>query len=97
MKAIAFVTGRMLIEDNHDGSVREHYRMFVPTTPNPTSGYFEIVSTDAVENPGISVEEAVKMVMSGGLLTPDTLDFRPAASPVTSAGEVGREEDQDAC
>jgi len=97
MKAIAFVTGRMLIEDAHDGSVREHYRMFVPTTPNPTSGYFEIVSTDAVENPGMSVEEAVKMVMSGGLITPDNIDFQPVASPVASAGEVRREEDQNAC
>ncbi len=97
MKAIAFVTGRMLIEAAHDASVREHYRIFVPTTPNPTSGYFEIVSTDAVENPGMSVEEAVKMVMSGGLLTPDTIDFRSAAPPVAAAGEAGRKEDQDAC
>ncbi len=76
MKAIAFVTGRSWLEDAIDGTVREHFRVFVPTTPNPTSGYFEMVPTDAVDNPGISVEEAVKMIMSGGLVTPDSFDLQ---------------------
>jgi uncharacterized membrane protein len=85
MKAIAFVTGRMLIEDGQDGRVTECYRTFVPTTPNPTSGYFEIVPVDSVSNAGVSVEDAVKMVMSGGLITPDSFQIG-AANPAGLAG-----------
>lgn len=89
MKSIAFVTGRVTLEDVIDGSIQEHYRVFVPTTPNPTSGYFELVPADAVENPGISVEEAVKMVMSGGLVTPDSFDMQPIAPAAHGESDNG--------
>jgi uncharacterized membrane protein len=85
MKAIAFVTGRMLIEEGQDGRVTEYYRMFVPTTPNPTSGYFEMVPVDSVTSAGMSVEDAAKMVMSGGLITPDSFQIG-AANPAGLAG-----------
>jgi uncharacterized membrane protein len=82
MKALAFVTGRVTLIDADSGAELEHYRVFVPTTPNPTSGYLEFVPINAVENPAISVEEAVKMIMSGGLITPETFG---AAIPVNGA------------
>lgn len=44
--------------------------VFVPTTPNPTSGFMIFVSPDEVEYLDISVEEATKMVISLGVLAP---------------------------
>jgi uncharacterized membrane protein len=44
--------------------------IYVPTTPNPTSGYFIMVSRDEVFPLEISVEEALKIVISGGTISP---------------------------
>ena len=50
--------------------------LFVPTTPNPTSGFFVIVSKkDAIELK-MSVEEAFKLVISAGVVTPKTLKIK---------------------
>jgi len=64
---LAFVTGMIEI----DG--RECYKVFVPTTPNPTSGYFEIMEPVLVHPTGFSVEEGVKILKSGGILAPETV------------------------
>ena len=55
--------------------------VFVPTTPNPTSGFLVAVPARDVEPLDISVEEGVKLVISGGLLTPEVLLGLPAAAP----------------
>jgi uncharacterized membrane protein len=47
---------------------------FVPTTPNPTSGFYLLIPHDAVRAIDLSVEEAFKVIMSAGLVTPDTND-----------------------
>jgi uncharacterized membrane protein len=50
--------------------------LFVPTTPNPTSGFFVIIpKKDAVELK-MSVEEAFKLVISAGVVTPETLKIK---------------------
>ena len=50
--------------------------LFVPTTPNPTSGFFVIVpKKDAIELK-MSVEEAFKLVISAGVVTPDTIKIK---------------------
>ena len=50
--------------------------LFVPTTPNPTSGFFVIVpKKDAIELK-MSVEEAFKLVISAGVVTPETLKIK---------------------
>jgi uncharacterized membrane protein len=85
MKSLAFVTGKMRIEDKKDGTMRDHYRMFVPTTPNPTSGYLEFVPVDKTELSGISVEEALKTIMSAGLVMPESLG-PPSADKNTESG-----------
>lgn len=43
--------------------------VFVPTTPNPTSGFMLIVPKSRVRDAGISVEEAMKLVISAGAVT----------------------------
>lgn len=45
--------------------------VFIPTTPNPTSGYLVIVSPDDVKDLDFSVEEALKFIISGGIVGKD--------------------------
>lgn len=47
--------------------------VFVPTTPNPTSGYLIVAKQKDLTVLDMSVEEGVKLVISGGLLTPTRL------------------------
>lgn len=47
--------------------------VFVPTTPNPTSGYLVVVKQVDLTAMDMTVEEGVKLVISGGLLTPTHL------------------------
>jgi uncharacterized membrane protein len=50
--------------------------LFVPTTPNPTSGFFVIIpKKDAIELK-MSVEEAFKLVISAGVVTPEILKIK---------------------
>jgi len=64
---LAFVTG----DSENENSV-EFYHLFVPTTPNPTSGVFIMLpKSDAIET-NLNVEEALKSVISGGMLAPKT-------------------------
>jgi uncharacterized membrane protein len=73
---VAFLTGSPApeIANRLEG---EHIAVFVPTTPNPTSGYLVVVpKTDTIEL-DISVDEALKYVISMGVVSPT---FRPAAA-----------------
>jgi len=42
----------------------------VPTTPNPTSGYLIYVPRKDVRSLGMTVEEGIKLVVSGGIVAP---------------------------
>jgi uncharacterized membrane protein len=53
--------------------------VFVPTTPNPTSGYLLIVPREDVIEIDMSLEEATKVVVSGGMVAPPTRAERDAA------------------
>ncbi|MEM7637346.1 MAG: hypothetical protein AAF299_22515, partial [Pseudomonadota bacterium] len=46
------------------------YSAFMPTTPNPTSGFLFFVEKDQVTILDLTVEEAAKLVISAGLVTP---------------------------
>jgi uncharacterized membrane protein len=63
--AMGFVTGTML---DPEGQLR--YRVFVPTTPNPTSGFLVIMADREIQFTDIPVEEGVRMIVSGGMLAP---------------------------
>jgi uncharacterized membrane protein len=45
--------------------------VFIPTTPNPTSGWYAIVPEDEVINLAISIEDAFKVLISGGIVNPN--------------------------
>jgi uncharacterized membrane protein len=66
---VAFVTGSVTGELRRKTGERG-ISIFVPTTPNPTSGYYMIVPEDRVTDLEMSVEEAFKLIISGGMLAP---------------------------
>jgi uncharacterized membrane protein len=57
--------------------------VYVPTTPNPTSGYLIFVPRRELIVLSMTVEEAIKMVISGGIVTPP--DRRVAEVPAAGA------------
>ncbi len=65
----AFVTGVTKGETTALGQ-EPLVHVYVPTSPNPTSGYFLLVPEREVMSVDISVEEAMKLIVSGGLYTP---------------------------
>ena len=63
---MAFISGESKTKDGIP-----YYHLLVPTTPNPTSGFFLMIpQADAVPT-GMSVEEGLKTIISGGLLAPE--------------------------
>ncbi len=67
--AIAFVTGTMS-SDIQSQMTRPMLSVFIPTTPNPTTGWYAIVPEDEVVNLSMSIEDAFKVVISGGIVSP---------------------------
>lgn len=70
--AIAFVTGSISNEIQAQ-MVRPVISVFIPTTPNPTTGWYAVVPEDEVINLSMSIEDAFKVVISGGIVAPSTL------------------------
>ncbi|RMF10344.1 MAG: DUF502 domain-containing protein, partial [Candidatus Neomarinimicrobiota bacterium] len=62
---LAFVTGE---SRNADG--KEYTHLFVPTTPNPTSGFFIMIPKDETIPAQMDVEQGLKAIISGGMLAP---------------------------
>jgi uncharacterized membrane protein len=73
--AIAFITGTTQGEVQNL-TEQETVNIFLPTTPNPTSGFLLFVPKEDVVPLDMSVEDAIKMVISGGIVTPP--DKRPS-------------------
>jgi uncharacterized membrane protein len=46
--------------------------VFIPTTPNPTTGWYAVLPEDEVVNLSISIEDAFKIIVSGGIVAPNT-------------------------
>ena len=73
MKAIAFMTNTLT--DLNSG--QRLATVYVPTTPNPTSGYMEFVPLDRITQTDWSMEEALSMILSGGATAPPNVRLRP--------------------
>lgn len=68
--SIGFVTGTSSGEIQ-EKTEAETVNVFVPTTPNPTSGYLLFVPKTELKYLEMSVEEGVKLVVSAGIITPE--------------------------
>jgi uncharacterized membrane protein len=75
-RALGFVTGTILDPDG-----RKLYRIFVATTPNPTSGFLILLPEEDVTFTDISVEDGIKMIVSGGMLAPKQYEKRSGPLP----------------
>ncbi len=67
---LAFITGRSTGEAPARIG-RGLTNIFLPTTPNPTSGFFLLVPNEDLIELDMSVEDGIKMIVSGGLVTPE--------------------------
>ncbi len=82
--AIAFVTGAMTAATS---GTPKMLSVFVPTTPNPTSGWYAIVPETDVVNLAISIEDAFKVLLSGGIVGPNLASAVPPDRIATLANE----------
>ncbi len=65
MKAVAFITNEIVGPDG-----KKSYSVLIPTAPNPTTGFMEIVKEEDMVRTKISIDEAVKMIISAGRVMP---------------------------
>jgi uncharacterized membrane protein len=94
MRSIGFVTREFT--DPTVFSTEPAALVFVPTTPNPTTGFLVAVAQNELEVLDITVEQGIKLLISGGLLTPSQLlhravpaaGDRPSRSPETDGPET---------
>lgn len=94
--AIGFITGAAASEIRNTTS-GDSVNIFLPTTPNPTSGFLLFLPREATRRLTMTVEEGLKMVVSGGIVTPgvkaapnDTAAGRDAAPIAAAAPESDR-------
>jgi len=73
---IGFVTGSTRGEIQ-DKTKEETLSIFIPTTPNPTSGMLILAPRDQVIELDMTIEEGLKVIISGGLFIPHQDDYRP--------------------
>ena len=58
----------------------EMINVFIPTTPNPTSGWYAIVPKQELIDIDITIEDAFKVLISGGIVSPEMPGIKPTAS-----------------
>ncbi len=74
--ALGFFTG--FLKDADD---KPYCKVFIPTAPNPTTGFFEIIPPDEVQQTNLTIEDAFKMIISGGLVSPESIFASPINHP----------------
>lgn len=70
MKVIAFATGGIKSKDG-----TELTSIFIPTTPNPTSGFLIYLPESDIVETNMTIEEGMKLIISGGILVPEEIEF----------------------
>ena len=87
MVAMGFVTGRA----RSPGKEEDLVSVYIPTVPNPTSGNMAFVLEDDVVETDMSVEDAMKLIFSGGIVLPESISMaRMPRPPRTEDSFMGR-------
>ena len=76
MKTVGFIT--RILHDQHTNE--ELAAVYVPTTPNPTSGYLEIVPLKDLIQTDWTMDEAMSFIISGGAIAPDHISYSQSVS-----------------
>lgn len=88
--SIVFVTADVRGEIGERLGGEEMVSVFIPTTPNPTGGYLMFARKIDLVPLDMSVEDAIKLVISGGLVVPE-----PASEAAPAVAEPGPETGRD--
>jgi uncharacterized membrane protein len=70
-KALGFVTNEIV-----DKNGQKLFSVLIPTAPNPMTGFLEILKEEDITRTQISVEDALKMVVSAGKMMPDGIQYK---------------------
>lgn len=89
MKAIGFLTGKIRARDG-----TEYCKVFIPTSPNITVGLFELCAPEDVYHCNLSVEDAVKMIVSGGIIAPERIRLAPVNEGILPVSTDSSSEDE---
>ena len=68
---IGFVTGTLTDKKNNNEKI---LKVYIPTPPVPTSGTLVLVREEQVRDPGWTIEQAMRAVISGGIIGPDEIN-----------------------
>ena len=90
MKTLGLVTRTM--EDENTG--QKLATVYVPTTPNPTSGYLEIVPVENLTSTDWTFDEAMAFIISGGASGPEAMVFDKVPGEESGEKETAREENR---
>ena len=74
--SMGFMTSKVNGEIKYRTTNEPAICVFVPTTPNPTSGYFAVVPEKDVIYLDMKVEDAFKVIMTGGMVIPNNEEFK---------------------
>jgi uncharacterized membrane protein len=88
MKTVGFVT--RTLKDVTTGE--ELAAVYVPTTPNPTSGYLEIVPVSKLVATDWSAETAMNFIISGGAVAPPYINYHHS-NPKQASGDSAASQD----
>ncbi len=91
MLAVALMTN--VITDRRSG--RRYATVFVPTTPNPTSGYMELVPIERITYTDWTMQEALTMILSAGAGSRPEVTFIPAEEALDTKPVPGRDSGTD--
>ncbi len=86
MVAMGFVTGRAFSHKSDDTIVV----VYIPTVPNPTSGNMALVPEDDIIETDITVEDAMKLIFSGGIVLPESISLARVPVDREEFGLIGR-------
>lgn len=67
VQSIGFITNKLYTKSGD-----QLFTIFIPTSPNPTSGFLQIVREDEITRTNISVEDALRVVVSAGRVSLET-------------------------
>lgn len=86
MVAMGFVTGRAFSYKTDDSIVV----VYIPTVPNPTSGNMALVPEDDIIETDLTVEDAMKLIFSGGIVLPEAVSLARVPIEREDFGLIGR-------
>lgn len=90
---VAFVSGSLhQTVQTALGNGEEYLPVYVPTTPNPTGGYYVMVKKSDVRELDMSVDDALKYVISLGMVLPDMPQVKEAPKPADKTANAENQE-----